>query len=79
MTYDQRLVAAFAEVAVNDIQLLQRRIAKREAELATWVAKLTPDNQRVFAEWRAEQDAKLAALAPDPDRTAVAKDPPAGG
>lgn len=53
---DQRLVAAFAEVAFNDVQLLKQRLAKREDELAAWVAELTPDNQQVFAQWRAEQE-----------------------
>lgn len=53
---DQRLVVAFAEVAFNDVQRLKRRLAKREDELAAWVSELTPENQRVFAQWRAEQE-----------------------
>jgi hypothetical protein len=79
VTYDQRLVAAFAEVAVEDILLLQRRVAKREAELAGWVSKLTPENQLIFTQWRAERDAKLAELTVPTEQTAVAEDPPGGG
>lgn len=52
---DQRLVLAFARTVFGDVLAQRSRLARREKELAGWVAELTPENAQIFDRWMRRQ------------------------